>query len=338
MLSSKIFSTFTLLFIFIHHSHSSTNSTETILYDIFPFVRVYTNGRIQRFFGQDFVPASTDPITKVQSKDVKISKELNISARFYLPENANPGRKLPLLIYFHGGGFLTESAFSPTYHNFLNSLVAKSKVIAVSVNYRLAPEFPLPIAYEDSWLVVKWVFSHFKGNGNEMWLKKYADFRRVYLAGDSAGGNIAHHMGVRVGLENLDPGINIDGLFLNCPFFWGKRAIGNETENPFGANLIERIWVHAYPKSSGLDDPLLNPGMDPGLRMLRCKRVLVYAAETDVLRFRDLYYEKELKRSGWNGVVNVVEVKGEGHVFNLNNPTNPKSIAMLKKIAVFLKY
>ena len=57
--------------------------------------------------------------------------------------------KLPLLVYLHGGGFLIKSVFSPTYHVHINVVVAEAGVVAVSINYQLAPEHSLPIAYED---------------------------------------------------------------------------------------------------------------------------------------------------------------------------------------------
>ncbi|KZV41161.1 2-hydroxyisoflavanone dehydratase-like [Dorcoceras hygrometricum] len=339
-MSGKNSSVFFLLSTYTLHLLLTTsfaaNSDNEILYDIYPFIRVYRNGTIQRFIGQGFLPASTDPRTGVQSKDVSIAKDLNVSARIYLPKNAHPGHKIPLLIYYHGGGFFTESAFSPTYHNHMNSLVAKANIVAVSVNYRLAPEHPLPIAYQDSWLALKWVFHHSSGKGGQPWLTKYADFRRVYLGGDSAGGNIAHNMAIRVGLLVSDPDIKVKGMFLNCPGFWGKRRVGNESADSNRVKLSEAIWLHAYPNITGLDDPLVNPGMDPGLKTLGCRRVLVYVGGNDGLRFRGWYYMQVLKRSGWDGIVKVVEVKGEGHVFNLNNPTTPKAIAMLKALASFI--
>lgn len=317
-------------------SFAANSANDQILYDIYPFIRVYRNGTIQRFIGQGFLPATTDPRTGVQSKDISIVKDLNISARIYLPKNANPGYKTPLLVYYHGGGFFTESAFSPNYHHHLNSLVAKANIIAVSVNYRLAPEHPLPIAFQDSWLALKWVFHHSSGNSGEPWLTKYADFGRVYLGGDSAGGTLAHHMAIRVGMEKSDPGVKVNGMFLNCPYFWGKRLVGNESADANARKVFEALWLHAYPNSTGLDDPLVNPGMDPGLKMLGCKRVLVYVAGNDGLRFRGWYYVEVLKKSGWNGIVKVVEVKGENHVFSVIDPTTPKAIAMLKVLAFFL--
>ncbi|KAI3446011.1 hypothetical protein Pfo_002676 [Paulownia fortunei] len=334
MSSKTIVSLILLVFHSLFCTSISTNSSD-ILYDIFPFIRVYTDGRIQRFIGTDVVPASIDPITGVQSKDITIEPELNITARLYLPKNANPGYKIPLLVYFHGGGFFTESASSPSYQRHLSSVVAEANVVAVSVNYRLAPEHPLPICYEDSWFALKWVFSHFKGNGTEQWIKNYVDFGHVHVGGDSAGANIAHNMAIRAGLDKMD-GVLLDGVFLNCPHFWGKKPIGNEDSNILVKSLMESIWVHAYPNSTGLDDPLLNPALDPNLSTLGCKRVLVYVAGNDILRGRGWYYKEALRKSKWKGVVKVVQAQGEEHDFGVRFPNTPNAIEMVKFFASFL--
>ncbi|KAL3652249.1 hypothetical protein CASFOL_001930 [Castilleja foliolosa] len=53
-----------------------TNSQQPILYDIYPFIRVYKNGTIQRLIGQDFAPPSpTDPTAEVHSKDITFSQK-----------------------------------------------------------------------------------------------------------------------------------------------------------------------------------------------------------------------------------------------------------------------
>ncbi|XP_057775051.1 probable carboxylesterase 7 [Salvia miltiorrhiza] len=97
-----------------------------ILHDFFPLLRVYKNGRIERLMGQETVPPSLDPATGVQSKDVDIAPEINLSARIYLPPNADRSKKLPLLVYYHGGAFIIESAFSSQYQKHLNHLVAQA--------------------------------------------------------------------------------------------------------------------------------------------------------------------------------------------------------------------
>ncbi|CAK9181258.1 unnamed protein product [Ilex paraguariensis] len=168
--------------------------------------------------------------------------------------------------------------------------------------YRLAPEHHLPAAYDDSWVAIKWVASHSGGDGQEPWLKDHVDFQRVFFSGDSAGGNIAHNMGMRVGSEKLD-GISLVGLVLAHAFFWGEKPIGNESSEP----ILPRNLT----------------------------RVLVCVAEKDLLKDRGWYYKEVLVKSGWKGKVEIMEAKGEEHVFHLFNPTCENAVAKLKKLASF---
>ncbi|XP_047975271.1 probable carboxylesterase 5 [Salvia hispanica] len=333
--SSPLFLFFFFVIIHLLAAQSFAVNSTILSYEIQPFIRVYKNGSVERLIGTDTVPPSVNPRSKVLSKDTVIQPSLNVSARLYLPRSAI--RKLPLLVYIHGGAFCTSSPFAATYHNYLISVVAKANVAAVSVNYRLAPEHPLPAAYQDSWIVLEWIFSHSKqgGGGGEAWLRNNVDFDRVYLSGDSAGANIAHNVVIRAGLEPTGR-VRIRGLFLNCPHFWGKERIGNEASDPKMVALEESIWIHAYPNSTGFDDPQLNPDYDPNLSKLGCKKVVVYVAENDILRDRGLQYKKALEKSKWEGEVKAVEVKGADHVFNLNSPNSKDSREMLQHFALFL--
>jgi A/G-specific adenine glycosylase len=72
--------------------------------------------------------------------------------------------------------------------SFLSTLATEANVIAISIDYRLAPEHQLPIAYDDSWAGLLWIAKHSNGNGPEPWINEYADLGRVILAGESAGG------------------------------------------------------------------------------------------------------------------------------------------------------
>lgn len=195
---------------------------DDVLHDIRPFLVVYKDGRIHRFLGTDTIPAGADPLTGVESKDVILSPETGVFVRLYKPPKLNPQEKVPLLIYFHGGGFCIETASSPVYHLHLNALSFHAKVVVVSVSYRLAPEHPLPAAYDDSWSAVDWV-----AGGEDQWLKEHADYSRVFFGGDSAGANIAHHMAKRVGKQPF-PGVRLNGVVLIHPFFWGEERIGSE--------------------------------------------------------------------------------------------------------------
>jgi acetyl esterase/lipase len=320
------------------------SSSSEVAQDLSPLLKIYKDGRIERLLGCEIIPPSFDSTTNVESKDISISKHQNISARIFIPKPNNninnpiPNqKKLPLLVYFHGGGFCIETSSSPQYHNFLNSIVSQAQIIAVSVDYRRAPEHPLPIAYEDSWTSLKWVASHLNGNGSDEWINRYADFEKVFLAGDSAGANIAHNMGIRFGTEGLH-GINVEGIVLVHSFFWGVERIGSEIKQGEHLALVENLWRFVYPTSLGSDDPFLNPGFDPNLGKLSCKRVLVFVAENDLLKDRGWYYKELLEKIGWGGVVEVIETKGEGHVFHLFNPKCDNAISLFNQIASFINH
>ncbi|KAJ1377971.1 Lipase, GDXG, putative serine active site [Sesbania bispinosa] len=314
------------------------SSSREIAHDFSPLVKIYKDGRIERLLGCDFVPPSLDPTTNVESKDVVISKDEDISARIFIPKlNGDQNQKLPVFVYFHGGGFCIETPSSPHYHKYLNSIVSQAHVIAVSVHYRRAPEHPLPIAYEDSWTSLKWVASHFGGNGPDEWLNRHADFKKVFFAGDSAGANIAHHMALRVGTEGLS-GVKLEGIVLVHSYFWGIERIGSETKRSEHLAMVENLWRFTCPTTTGSDDPLINPAKDPNLGKLGCNRVLVFVAENDLFKDRGLYYKEVLEKSGWHGVVEVMEAKGEGHVFHLFNPNCKNALSLLNRIASFINH
>jgi len=270
------------------------SSSKEVVLDFSPMIKVYKDGHIERLSGSDIVPPSFDPTTKVESKDILISKDQNISARIYIPKPNN------------------------------DEWVA-----------RMGPEHPLPIAYEDSWISLEWVASHLHENGCDEWINRYADFEKVFFAGDSAGANIAHNMAIRVGTEGLQ-GINVEGIVLVHAFFWGVERVGSEAEKPEQLCYVDNLWRFVCPTSSGSDDPLLNSGKDKNLGRLGCKRVLVCVAENDLLKDRGWYYKELLEKSDYGGVVDVIETKGEGHVFHLFNPKSDNTLSLLKQIVSFM--
>lgn len=313
------------------------NDEEELVFDIPSCIKVYKNGRIERLCGHDAVPPSNDPKTGVLSKDISISE--HVSARIYLPKLTDESCfKLPLLVYFHGGGFCVETTSSPQYHRYLNNLVSRANILAVSVNYRLAPEHPLPIAYDDSWAALQWVGSHSGRTGPDPWINDFADLNRIFLAGDSAGANIAHRMGVRSG-ENDESEAKLEGIVLVHPFFWGKDPVGNETVDPERRALMESLWLLACAGTTDCDDAWINPVKEgANLAKFGCKRVLICVAEEELPRDRVWNYYDKLRQSGWNGKVDILEAKGEQHVFHLFPPNseNENARAMMDRIDAFI--
>jgi acetyl esterase len=101
-----------------------------------------------------------------------------LPARVYHPD---PGRTLPLVVYFHGGGWVTGSVAVADVPCRRVALAARAAV--VSVEYRRAPESPFPAPLDDAVAATAWLAGHAAELGG--------DPDRLAVLGDSAGGNLA---------------------------------------------------------------------------------------------------------------------------------------------------
>lgn len=123
---------------------------------------------------------------------------------------------------------------------------------------------------------------------------------RVFFAGDSAGANIAHHMGIRFGEENEvccnhTSAMKLLGVVLVHPFFMGSDPVGS-AEVVSGPEkrereLLMRFWHLANPTTTGYDDPMINPAMDPRLSRMGCPRyAVIYFSFIYIFSLNDLQY------------------------------------------------
>jgi acetyl esterase len=102
-----------------------------------------------------------------------------IPLRVYRP--VRTGASLPIVLYFHGGGFVKGSlADDETATKYI---AGHTPALVVSVGYSLAPAYPFPAALEDGYLAALWALAHAH--------VYHADPRRLGLAGHDAGGNLA---------------------------------------------------------------------------------------------------------------------------------------------------
>lgn len=310
------------------------SSTEKEVKVEFPgLIRVFKDGSVERLFGSPHVPPTLeDPKTGVSSKDITISTEKNLLARLYLPKltTTTTNKKLPILVYFHGGGFCLESAFSLIDHRYMNNLSSQAQVIVLSVEYRLAPEHPLPAAYEDCWTALNWVASY---PTDEPWIANHADLDAIFIGGDSAGANIVHNIAMKAGQESLKCGVKILGAFLSHPYFLDEKSVPE-------LEMAYKIWEFVYPNAAGgLDSYMINPlsGGAPSLSGIRCSRVFVVVAEKDELRDSGVRYYESVKKSGFEGIVELFEVVGEGHCFHAFNPDSDNAKVLIQRLASFLQ-
>ncbi|OEL19388.1 putative carboxylesterase 13 [Dichanthelium oligosanthes] len=126
-------------------------------FDMPGMLRAYNTGHADRFDGTETVPPSSDggPANGVASKDVVLDPAAGISARLYLPAGVEPSRRLPVVLFIHGGAFMVHTAASPLYYIYAGSLTAAVPALVVSADYRLALENRLPATYDDAFTALK---------------------------------------------------------------------------------------------------------------------------------------------------------------------------------------
>jgi len=135
-------------------------------------------------------------IHRVESFTFQARDGHEIPVRLYAPA----GEALPVLLYFHGGGFTIGSL--ATHDVLCRTLSRLAHCAVLSVGYRLAPRFKFPVAHDDAWDAVQWVAREGAGLG--------LDTHRIAVGGDSAGGTLAaacaieaRHVGLPLRLQLL---------------------------------------------------------------------------------------------------------------------------------------
>jgi len=121
---------------------------------------------------EDLVPGVTSMDTTVQGAAGMLP------ARIYTPDGPGP---FPVVVYFHGGGWVI--ADKQVYDGGARGLSKEANAVVVSVDYRRAPEAKFPAAWDDALASYKWALANAA--------QHKGDPKRVALAGESAGGNLA---------------------------------------------------------------------------------------------------------------------------------------------------
>ncbi|KAF5750316.1 carboxylesterase 15 [Tripterygium wilfordii] len=293
------------------------------------WLRVFEDGTVDRTwtgpteaeFMTKPVPPHEDFIDGVAVRDVAIDPNQGFAVRIYIPErnrDIQDQEKLPIILHFHGGGFCISRPDWFMYYNFYTKLVRSAQVVCVSVFLRLAPEYRLPTACKDGFAAFLWLMSVALGECPEPWLDNFADFGRVFLIGDSTGGNIVHHVAARAGAMNTEP-VKLAGGIAIHPGFQRAEPSKSFLELPetplLTRDMISKFMALALPKGCTMDHPIICPmGPDaPSLAGLKLPPMMVVVAEKDLLRDTELEYCEAMKEAGKE--VEVLINEGMGHSF-----------------------
>ncbi|KAL1541924.1 putative carboxylesterase 18 [Salvia divinorum] len=282
----------TRLKIFLLHlvEYVTTRADGTINRRLFNLIHLKTSAPAQKRINN----------VHISTSDVAIDPSRNLWLRLFTPARTNG--PLPLIVYFHGGGFSKYGPNTMYFDDMCSHLAARVLVVVASVNYRLAPEHRYPSQYEDGFDALKFIDHDF--------LYASTDVGKCFIGGDSAGANIAHHVTVRAA-EQADQfnKLRIVGMLSLQPFFGGEERTDSElrlTKVPvLSVHATDAYWRGFLPEGSDRNHPAAHVfgGGDEELRNLEFPPSLVVVGGNDPLQDWDRRYVEWLKGCGKRVVV-----------------------------------
>ena len=210
-----------------------------------------------------------------------------IPARLYVPAQAASSRAAPLVVYWHGGGWVIADL--DTYDASARALAAETGAVVLSAHYRQAPEHKFPAAHEDAVAAYRWAVQNARRLG--------ADPSRVAVAGGSAGGNLAIATAIaarRTGLpapEHMALIYPVASTDTNTP-----SKLENTATVPLSSAGLQWFVDRVTRSSADLQDPRLDIVGKADLRGL--PPATIVNAEIDPLRSEGEALARRLREAG----------------------------------------
>lgn len=262
------------------------------------------------------------PVESVKDFEIPVNST-QIGVRHYTPKLTgraitNDG-KLPLLVFFHGGGFVVGDL--DTHDEPCRLFCQQAQVHVLSINYRLAPEHPAPAAAEDCLEALKWAYEHAADLD--------IDPTKIAVGGDSAGGNLSAVVSqLAVGKPYapaaqllIYPCVDLKNQFPSH-LAYGKGLFLNQSD----MDNAKSSYVTSGKLT--LSDPLVSPlfgnltGLPPAL---------LITAELDALRDEGEMYAVKMREAGSHCIAHRIEHQGHGFI-NITS-INRQALAATQQIA-----
>lgn len=232
---------------------------------------------------EEFFAPSTIKLFSI--KDIKISgPHGDIPLRIYSPLGVGP---FPVVVYFHGGGWVVGSL--NTADAIARQIASQSKVIVVSVDYRLAPENKFPMPLNDCYAATLWVSQN---------IQNYEGVPEILIvAGESAGGNLAAAVTL-MAREKKKP--QIQGQILINPVT--RYAYYSDSYKKYGQGyfitqpMMEWFWKHYLSDANEGHNFLASPLFAKNLTKL--PPALVILSQFDPLHDEGFEYGERLQAAG----------------------------------------
>lgn len=254
--------------------------------------------RLRKIFNNvDSTEIITDNFTRERTT-VKAEDGYDIPISIF--KSDTPMENAPILYFIHGGGFFAGS--TDVVAEALKLFVTTTNMIAVGVDYRLAPENPYPTGHKDCYSVLKWIGENAESFGG--------DSKNIFVGGDSAGGNLTLYCSNRSIEDNLElvrgqllfyPTVNMGGVKdENTEFTIADIDIYPDHEK----YIKPGIEMFSQATSSlgdilGSDAEIMTKYLTPYMDVSKKSPVtFISSGEHDFLTIESLAYAKKLKDLG----------------------------------------
>ena len=274
--------------------------------------------------GAEVLDLPRAPLPHVEALTLPGGDGLQRPARLYAAAalDAAGSRLSPVLLYFHGGGFVLGGL--DTHDSLCRQLALRSGGAVLALDYRLAPEHPFPAAWDDAWAALQWL----REQGAQWGL----DTGRIAVGGDSAGGTLAAATALRARDEDLPLALQL----LITPGTSDRADTGSRRLFAQGflidSATVEWFFDHAVPRAHR-HDPRFAPleahdleGVCPALFLL---------AECDPVVDDGMAYADRLRMAGV--AVDMEIYRGVTHDFMKMGRVLPEALQALDAAALALK-
>jgi acetyl esterase/lipase len=221
-----------------------------------------------------------------------------LKANVYTPAGAGP---FPVIVYYHGGGWVIAN--KDVYDGGARGLAINAKAVVISADYRQGPENKFPAAHDDALAVYKWALA------NAASIK--GDPKRVALAGESAGGNLAVATAIAARDAKLQMPVAILSVY---PIAGGDTTTASYTENatakPLNRPMMSWFFKNYLRSDADRQDPRINL---VGADLKGLPPVTIINAQIDPLRTDGEMLAAKIRDAG--GTVDQKTYEGVTHEF-----------------------
>lgn len=229
---------------------------------------------------------STAPDAAVTTKDLPYGADPMQYARVYRPAAAPASAALPVIVYYHGGGWVIADI--NTYDATPRLLAKQLNALVVSVEYRHAPEAKFPAQHDDALAAYKWVLQSAASWGG--------DPTKIAIAGESAGGNLAVATAIQARDAGLTKPLHILSVY---PIANSDMTLPSKTDSanakPLNSAMLKWFGHHYAKTPADQQDPRINL-VKANLRGL--PPVTIVNAQIDPLRSDGETLAAAIKSSG----------------------------------------